>query len=153
MADGSSEARYLPLLAGLLLLILGGTAWLAYDLNAVSGRPEPVVTPGVDILIRANAASLQAHRAIAGDQNAYAELAATSRALDKFRPEGVADSQRSDLANIRSEVARVLAGKNDVLALQAAISQLNEWAPAFVDAIYELQGELSIQRQPVVIAQ
>ena len=111
MADRSSEARYLPLLAGLLLMILGGTAWLLYDLNAVSVRPQQAVTPGVNILVHANAASLQAHRAIAGDQNAYAELAATATALNEFQPEGIASSQRSDLVNIHSEVAKVLVGK------------------------------------------
>jgi len=153
MADRSSEAWYLPLLAGLLLMILGGTAWLLYDLNAVSVRPKQAVTSGVNILVHANAASLQAHRAIAGDQNAYAELAATATALNEFQPEGIASSQRSDLVNIRAEVAKVLAGKGDARALQAAVSQLNEWAPAFADSIYGLQGELSIQRQPVVIAQ
>jgi twitching motility protein PilJ len=154
MADRSSEARYLPLLAGLLLLILGGTAWLLYDLNAASARPkQAVMLPGVDILVHATAASLQVHRAIAGDQNAYAELAATAAALDEFQSEDIASLQRSALANIRSEVAKVLAGKDDVLALQAAVAQLNKWVPAFVDSIYELQGELSIQRQPAVIAQ
>ena len=153
MADRTGEARYLPLLAGLLLLILASTAWLLYELNAVPATPKQEVASGVDILIQANAASLQSHRAIAGDRGAYAELEATAVALGRIQSEGITDSQLAGLEQIRSEVTKVLAGKDDILALQLSISQLNKWTPEFADSVYALQGELSIQRQPVVIAQ
>jgi twitching motility protein PilJ len=153
MADRTGEARYLPALAGLLLLVLGGTAWWLYELNELSVRPEPASSSGTDVLAYANAASLQARKAIAGDQGAFAELKSTAAALNRIPSDGVSAAQRSDLEQIRSELAAVLAGKDDILALQAAVSQLNEWAPEFADSIYALQGELTIQRQPVVIAQ
>jgi len=153
MADRIGEARYLPALAVLLLLILGGTGWWLYELNARSAGAEPVATSGIDILVYANAASLQARKALAGDPKAYSELEATADALDRIPPEGVSAAQQSSLEQTRSEVAKVLAAQDELRALAGEIAALNEMAPEFADSIYALQGELGIQRQPVVIAQ
>jgi twitching motility protein PilJ len=153
MADKSSEGRYIPALAGLLLLVLGGTAWWLYELNALSAGPDPAMASGVDILVVANAASLQAHRAIAGDSKAFAELEGTSVELARIGSGDLSTRQRADVEQVRNKVENLLAGKNAVMALQAEVAQLNAWAPEFADSIYALQGELSIQRQPVVIAQ
>ena len=154
MADRTSEARYLPALAVLLLLILGVTGWWLYELNTRSTVADSAsASLDLEAFVSANAASLQARRAVAGDSQAFAELKTTSEVLSRLQAEAISEAQLADLEKIGGEVATVLSGKDSLLALQAEVSRLNNWAPEFAGSIYALQGELSIQRQPVVIAQ
>jgi hypothetical protein len=73
MANGSKEARYLPALAVLLLLTLSAAAWLLYGLNSKDDVAASS-NSSLAVLVNAHAASIQAHRALGGDQTAKAAL-------------------------------------------------------------------------------
>jgi twitching motility protein PilJ len=138
----------MPALAGLLLLTLGATAWLLYTLSTVfTDRPVEVKS-----LVYTQAASVQASRALAGVEEAWGALENTSVALRSIRTTGLNDAEKSSLGQARTSVAELLDSKGDSLALQRTILRLGELVPGFSDGVYKLQGELSRQSQPVVLA-
>ncbi len=138
----------MPALAGLLLLTLGATAWLLYTLSAVStDRPY-----GVESLVYTQAASIQASGALAGDEQAWDALENTRIALRSIRTTGLNDVEKSNLEQARTGVAKLLDGKADALALRRTTIRLGELVPGFSDGVYKLQGVLSKQSQPVVLA-
>jgi twitching motility protein PilJ len=149
MADKSTEGRYIPALAVLLLLTLGVTAWLLYTQSG--SKPEPSV--GAESFVYTQAASMQARRALAGNEQAWDELADTSTELRAIRTTDFAKSEKDSLAQIRTNVTELLNSKGDVQALQRVIARLGELIPGLSDGIYKLQGEQSVRRQPVVISQ
>lgn len=149
MAGKSAELRYIPALMGLLMLTLGCTAWLLY----VQSNARPAGPAGVESLIYTQAASIQAHRALAGNEQAWDDLATTGAALSAIRTTDLASAEKNNLAKARTSVAELSASKGDVLALQRIIGRLGELIPGFSDGVFKLQGKPSIQRQPVVLAQ
>lgn len=149
MAGKSAELRYIPALMGLLMLTLGCTAWLLY----VQSKARPAGPAGVESLIYTQAASIQAHRALAGNEQAWDDLATTGAALSAIRTTDLASAEKNNLAKARTSVAELSASKGDVLALQRIIGRLGELIPGFSDGVFKLQGKPSIQRQPVVLAQ
>jgi twitching motility protein PilJ len=149
MADKSTEGRYIPALAVLLLMTLGATAWLLYTQSGA----KPAQPPGVESFVYTQAASLQARRALAGNEQAWDELGNTSTALRAVRTTGLLKAEKESLAQTRTSVAELVNSKGDVLAMQRVIARLGELIPGFSDGIYKLQGEESVRRQPVVIAQ
>jgi twitching motility protein PilJ len=149
MAGKSAELRYIPALMGLLMLTLGCTAWLLY----VQSNARPAGPAGVESLIYTQAASIQAHRALAGNEQAWDDLASTGAALRAIRTTDLASAEKNNLAKARTSVAELSASKGDVLALQRIIGRLGELIPGFSDGVFKLQGKPSIQRQPVVLAQ
>jgi twitching motility protein PilJ len=149
MAGKSAELRYIPALMGLLMLTLGCTAWLLY----VQSNARPAGPAGVESLIYTQAASIQAHRALAGNEQAWDDLATTGAALSAIRTTDLASAEKNNLAKARTSVAELSASKGDVLALQRIIGRLSELIPGFSDGVFKLQGKPSIQRQPVVLAQ
>jgi twitching motility protein PilJ len=149
MAGKSSDVRYIPALTGLLLLTLGVTAWLLY----VQNKAQPAGPAGLDSLVYTQTASIQARRALAGNEQAWDELASTGTALRAIRTTSLASSEKNNLAQARASVANISDSKGDVLALQRIIGRLGELVPGFSDGIFKLQGASAIQRQPVVLAQ
>ena len=149
MAGKSSEVRYIPALTGLLLLTLGATAWLLY----VQNKAQPAGPAGLDSLVYTQAASIQARRALAGNEQAWDELASAGTALRAIRTTSLASSEKNNLAQVRTSVANISDSKGDVLALQRIIGRLGELVPGFSDGIFKLQGASAVQRQPVVLAQ
>jgi twitching motility protein PilJ len=149
MADKSTEGRYIPALAVLLLLTLGATAWLLY---AQSGL-QPTQPAGVESLVYTQTASMQARMALAGNAQAWDELAKTSAALRAIRATDLVKADKDSLAQARTNVAELVNSKGDVQAMQRVITRMDELIPGFSDGIYKLQGEQSVQRQPVVVAQ
>ncbi len=148
MAVASKDGRYMPVLAVLLLVTLGITAWWLYGLSfGPAGKPAAVET-----LLNAQAANLQAGKALAGDDNAYAALRNTAAALKTITTTGLSNSQRASLGEVRKAVQTLLDGQGDVRAVRDALQRIRQLEPKFADAVYALQGELSIQRQPAVIA-
>lgn len=148
MAVASKDGRYMPVLAVMLLLTLGITAWWLYGLSAgTTGKPA-----AVDTLLNAQAANLQAGKALAGDETAFAGLRNTATALKNITTGGLTSSQRANLGEVRKSVQTLLDSQGDVLATQEALGRIQQLEPKFADAVYVLQGELSIQRQPAVIA-
>ena len=62
-------------------------------------------------------------------------------------------ADKDSLAQARTNVAELVDSKGDVQAMQRVITRMDELIPGFSDGIYKLQGEQSVQRQPVVVAQ
>ncbi len=153
MAKVSREARYVPALSGLLILTIGVAVWWLFNLDL---RPPKQPSPSSSyaaILLTANSASMQARQAIYGDQNAFADLELTASALNETKETGLSKEQTESLGEIRNAVATILDGRGDIVALQTAVTKLNEQAPKFADSIYALQGAVAIQRQPLIVAQ
>ncbi|MBS95193.1 MAG: chemotaxis protein [Chromatiales bacterium] len=148
MAGSSNEARYMPALAALLLITLGVTAWWLYSMTfGPAGRPA-----AMESLVNSQAASLQTRMAIEGDEASLDALERTSELLGDIKTAGLTDAQRADLGRVRSSVTTIVESIGDIRALNEAVARLDELTPRFTDAVYKLQGELSIQRQPVIIA-
>jgi len=148
MALGSKDGRYMPVLAVLLLLTLGVTAWWLYTLSfGPAGKPA-----AAEMLLNTQAANLQTVKALQGDQAAYAALRNTAAALDSITTTNLTDAQRSRLGEVRRSLQLLLEGEGDVQELQQAVTRIAELEPKFADAVYALQGALSIQRQPVATA-
>ena len=102
MASGTKDGRYMPALAVLLLGTLGITAWWLYQLSfGPAGKPA-----AVEVLLNAQAASLQADNALEGDTSAFAALRTTSEALKDITTTSLGESQR----NVLGEVRRVVGG-------------------------------------------
>ena len=150
MANGSREARYVPALGGVLILTLGAAVWWLINLDLQPPRPQPSTYSSVVLV--ANTASMQGRGAVSGDQEAFAALEETSRTLNEVKDTNLGEQQKSDLAQARDAVATILDGRADVLALNTAVTKLNEQAPKFADSIYALQGAVAIQRQPLIVA-
>ncbi len=148
MAVSSKDGRYMPVLAGLLLLTLAVTTWWLYGLSSGSaGKPA-----AVESLLNAQVASVQAAKAVEGDATAFAALRNTATALQGIATGGLTDTQRVNLGEARSAVQTLLDGQGDILELRARRDRIIELEPEFADAVYGLQGELAIQRQPTAVA-
>jgi twitching motility protein PilJ len=138
----------MPLLAVLLLLTLGVTGWWLYTLSfGPAGRPA-----AMESLVNSQAASIQARLALAGDEAGVEALSRTNDELNDIITAGLSDEQRAALGQVRADVETILDGAGDIRALDAAVYRLDELGPKFADSVYNLQGELSIQRQPAAIA-
>jgi twitching motility protein PilJ len=152
MAAKAKEMRYVPALSLLLLLAIGAAGWLLFKLNIA----PPVASAGsyevTALIANANNASVLAHRALSGDDAAFVSLRQVDEKLNGLSTAGLSAAQRASLGDIRDAVGALVDGQGDVLALEAEVARIAALAPKFADAIYALQGELSIQRQPVVIA-
>ena len=149
MAVSNKDGRYMPVLGVLLLGTLAGIAWLLYTLSfGPAGKPAAVET-----LLNSQAATLQAEQALAGDEAAFAALRNTSTALRDITAASLGDAQRARLGKVRESVQTLLDGQGDVIALRDNVARIRELEPRFTEAVYALQGELSLQRQPVAIAQ
>ncbi len=149
MAGKSRDARYVPALAGLLLLTLGAAAWLLYTTVGTSGGGEG----GVANIVYTQSASVQARQALSGDQQAWKSLEASGEALRGVRTTNLTEAAKDDLAAARKSVGELLEVRGEAQALKRVLGRLGELVPGFADGVYKLQGELSIQRQPIVIAQ
>jgi len=148
MAVATKDGRYMPALAVMVLLILAVTAWWLYGLNfGPAGKPA-----AVEMLLNTQAASLQAGKALAGEEPAWTALRSTSTALNGITTATLTDAQRATLGGVRDSVQTLLDGQGDVLAVRDAVNRIQSLQPDFTAEVYALQGELSIQRQPVAIA-
>lgn len=138
----------MSVLGVLLLLTLGAAAWWLYTLSfGPAGKPA-----AVEMLLNAQAANLQARKALTGDPEAFAALRNSQKALNGITTETLSPEQRNKLGVLRKTVGEVLDGQGSVIEVRSAEARIAELAPNVADAVYALQGELSIQRQPAVTA-
>jgi twitching motility protein PilJ len=148
MAERSKDGRYMPVLAILLLLTLGAAAWWLYMLSfGPAGKPAVVET-----LVNAQAANLQARKALAGDAEAFAALRNSQQALNGITTETLAPKQKAQLGEVRKVVAELLENQGTVIAVVNATARIQELAAKLGEAVYALQGDLAGQRQPAVLA-
>ena len=148
MVSGTRDGRYMPALAVLLLGTLGIAAWWLYGLSfGPAGKPV-----AVEMLLNAQAASLQADSALEGDASAFAALRTTGAALNDITTASLDEGQRKTLGEVRRVVQVIVDGEVEVTELQATSARIIELEPRFAEAVYGLQGAVSIQRQPAVTA-
>ncbi len=148
MAVASKDGRYMPMLAVMVLLTLAVTAWWLYGLSfGPAGKPA-----AVEVLLNTQAASLQAGKALGGDESGWAALRNTSAALNSITTASLTSAQRASLGGVRESVQTLLDGQGDVQAARDAVHRIEVLQPDFTAAVYALQGEFSIQRQPVAMA-
>lgn len=148
MAERSKDGRYMPVLAILLLLTLGAAAWWLYMLSfGPAGKPAVVET-----LVNAQAANSQARKALAGDPGAFAALRNSQKALNGINTEALAPKQKTQLGEVRNVVAGLLESEGSVVAVVESTARIKELAAKLADALYALQGDLAVQRQPAVLA-
>ncbi|MEE4186542.1 MAG: methyl-accepting chemotaxis protein [Gammaproteobacteria bacterium] len=148
MAERSKDGRYMPVLAILLLLTLGAAAWWLYMLSfGPAGKPAVVET-----LVNAQAANSQARKALAGDAEAFAALRNSQKALNGITTETLAPKQKALLGEVRSVVTELLENEGSVVAVVKAKARIKELVAKLADAVYALQGDLAVQRQPAVLA-
>ena len=148
MASGTKDGRYMPVLAVMLLLTLGTTAWWLWGMGAgPAGKSAAVET-----LVNAQAASLQADNALEGEVSAFAALRTTADALNGITTTSLSATQRKTLGEIRKVVQTIVDAEGEVTELQDSAARIAELGPDFAEAVYTLQGELSLQRQPALMA-
>lgn len=148
MAERTKDGRYMPVLAVLLLLTIGAAAWWLYMLSfGPQGKPAVVET-----LVNAQAANLQAEKALRGDTEAFAALRNSQKALNGITTETLAASQKAQLGEVRNTVAELLDNQGAVLAVTEAQQRIRDGVARLSDAVYALEGDLAIQRQPAVLA-
>jgi len=149
MADRSKEARYLPALALLVLITLGVTAWLLFTIaNKPTERPAAIET-----LLLSQAASLQVDLALTGTQPAFDDLRKISEKLDVVSVSRISTQQKSQLDIVKSSVATVVNGREDILNLRLAVNRLKERVPNFVAATVELQESVPKRERGLLVAQ
>lgn len=150
MANRFTDGRYLPALAALLFVLLG---LIGYWLFGLATSPVPTARPvAFAAALHSQAASLQVRMAFAGDDDAFAALEKTRRALFAIGSSGLSGPQQERLDQVRSGVTTFLEGREDIQQLADAAAKLRELEPKFTDSLYALEGALSIQKQPTVIA-
>ena len=138
----------MPVLAVLLLGTLGVTAWWLYGLSfGPAGKPA-----AVEVLLNAQAAGMQADKALEGDASAFAALRTTGAALNNITTTNLEAGQRKTLGEVRRVVQVVIDGEVEVTELQGTADRIAELESNFAEAVYGLQGAVSNQRQPAVTA-
>ncbi|MBT8421875.1 MAG: methyl-accepting chemotaxis protein [Gammaproteobacteria bacterium] len=148
MASGTKDGRYMPALAMLLLGTLAITAWWLYGLSfGPAGKPA-----AVEVLLNAQAASLQADNALDGEASAFAALRMTNAALNDITTTGLEEGQRQNLGELRRVVQVLLDGEVEITELHGTVARIAEIESNFTEAVYGLQGEVSLQRQPAITA-
>lgn len=149
MSQGTRDGRYMPVLAVLVIIILGLSAWSLYRLSFGPAGSAAAI----ESLINAQAANLQARNALAGDLQGYEALRNTASMLNVIRTATLTEKQRAALGELRINVDAVLEGQGDVEASIAAINRTTELVPRFAEAVAAVQAEPAIQQQPPAVAQ
>ena len=101
MADRSSEARYLPALAVMLLLVLGITGWWIYELTWTPANSNAGAATAEQALATANAASIQSRRALAGEIEGFDGLDKAGASLAGMGMEGLSAQQQESVRAMR----------------------------------------------------
>jgi twitching motility protein PilJ len=149
MADKAKEARYVPILALILLLVLGGASWLLYNMSITPATAPP----GLDSYLYTQSASVQARKALDGDERAWGALELTADRLAEIRTDRMSSESREQLGEAREHVSQILGQRGEASALQQSVERLGELIPGFADGVSNLQDELSGKNLTVVVAQ
>ncbi len=152
MTDKLSGTKHIPVLGALLLaLLIAGLAFVQFG-SQDGGRSTTGNTAGQNALIEAQSAYLVALEALRTNPQAFAALEKASRRLESIDDNLVRRSQRPQFVQFKSSLKTVLGGRDDVIALMAARDDLNKLVPELSQRVYALEGQLTLQQQPLVAA-
>ncbi len=88
--------------------------------------------------------SIEVDAAFEGSDEAFRNLSVLQRSVSK--------SSDKELADIRIALPKILAAQRDLQTMQSKGTTAAQLLPVFVDTVYKLEGQLSLQRQPAAVA-
>jgi len=142
MAEKSSAAKLVPALAILaLVLIVGGAGWMwVLQSQQETGGSEAVS----NTLALLQSASVEVDSAFAGEDEGFRALSVLQKSFQS--------APGKEAKEVGNALPKILAAQSDIQLLQATGAKAEELLPRFVDGVYKLEGELSLQRQPAAVA-
>ena len=142
MAEKTSEGKFVPVLALLVLLLLAVSAgWIWMLESQKSAGPAETALSRFAL---AQAVSIEVAGALQGNDDSFRNLSVLQRS--------VAQSGAASMNDISAALPMVLAAESDLQGLQRSGERVSVLLPAFVDAVYKLEGQLALQRQPTAVA-
>ena len=142
MAEKTSDGKFVPVLALLVLLLLGVSAgWIWMLESQKSAAPEETALSRFAL---AQNVSIEVSEALQGKADSFRNLSALQLS--------VSQSGAASMNAIRIALPMVLAAESDLQSLQRSGQRVAVLLPAFVDAVYKLEGQLALQRQPTAVA-
>ncbi len=142
MAEKTSEGKFVPVLALLVLLLLAVSAGWTWMLESQkSAAPEETALSRFAL---AQTVSIEVSGALQGKADSFPNLSVLQRS--------VSQSDAASMSDIRAALPIVLAAESDLQSLQRSGQRVAVLLPAFVDAVYKLEGQLALQRQPTAVA-
>ena len=142
MAEKTSEGKFVPVLALLVLLLLAvSTGWIWMLESQKSAGPAETALSRFAL---AQAVSIEVAGALQGNVDSFRNLSVLQRS--------VAQSGAASMSDISAALPMVLAAESDLQGLQRSGERVSVLLPAFVDAVYKLEGQLALQRQPTAVA-
>jgi twitching motility protein PilJ len=148
MNYAKNRSRYLALLGVLLLAALAAAFVLVY------GRQDTAVAgaaPGDTAVSAARAAAVQAREALRGEPAAFQALTESLGRLESIDPATLDADTALLVGQVRSGAAAVKGAEQDILAITAATSELEQRVPELVRQVQDLQSAAG--SQPAVSAQ
>jgi twitching motility protein PilJ len=135
-----------------VLLVLGMLAVVLQGAGE-SGSRTAAGSPGLAGLLTAQSAVLRARQVLGGDVDAFSELEEAARALRSASAGGLTTEQKQALDGVKASVDAIIGGRDALTTLNDAAAELDTLVPALAERSYVLEGELTLQRRPAVIAQ
>ena len=142
MAEKTSDGKFVPVLALLVLLLLGVSAGWIWMLE--SQKPAAPEETALSRFALAQNVSIEVSEALQGKADSFRNLSALQLS--------VSQSGAASMNAIRIALPMVLAAESDLQSLQRSGQRVAVLLPAFVDAVYKLEGQLALQRQPTAVA-
>jgi twitching motility protein PilJ len=142
MAEKTSEGKFVPALAILVLLLLAGSAGWIWMLE--SQKPKAPANSALSSFALAQSVGIEVASALDGSDDAFRNLSVLQRSVSSSTDPGIAD--------LRSALPKVLAAQRDLQSLQSAGERVDDLLPRFIDSIYRLEDQLALQRQPAAVA-
>jgi len=142
MAEKTSEGKFVPALAMLVLLLLAGSAGWIWMLE--SEKPKAPANMALNSFALAQSVGIEISGALNGSDEAFRNLSVLQRS--------VSSSTDPVMADLRSALPKILAAQRDVQTLQSAGQRVDDLLPIFIDTIYRLEDQLALQRQPAAVA-
>ncbi len=142
MAEKTSEGKFVPALAILVLLLIaaaGGWIWILQ-----SDQKPATANSAVSNFALVQSVSIEVDGAFEGSDEAFRNLSVLQRSVSK--------SPDKELADIRIALPKILAAQRDLQTMQSKGTTAAQLLPVFVDTVYKLEGQLSLQRQPAAVA-
>jgi len=142
MAEKTSEAKLIPALAAvalLLILVSAGWIWLLQT-QQDKGSSEAAASS----LALVQSAGVEVAAAFRGDTDAFSALAVLQKSLKA--------ESGAELATVRSALPKVLAAQNDIELLVVTGNKADKLLPDFVGGASKLESDPSLQDKPAAIA-
>jgi len=140
----------MPLLAGLLILSLGGA--LALLLTDSGGSKAPQKASSANAVAATQATLARARLALDGDTDALAGLGDTAAQLEQQR-RGLPDEQARAAGQLVKSLESVSSAQSALLGVRRAADDLDLLATELTERVYSLESAMVLQREPVVTAQ